>query len=298
MPTPGIHYIVREVFDGREGELNGDLERSYTRTFLVDSPFQNDDPMNIAIQTGIPRVWDPYITPRGIDMRAWCISSRPALEKGPYLWKVTSRYSSKPPAGSRPDQADPNPLLRPAIIKWATQTVQQAMEVTFDPLDFAADPDILTANSAGDMYDPLPEIAARNLVLTVEKNQATYDEQKALDYIDTMNDADWWGGKFHVWQARVDDINGSDVFEGGMIYWKVQYVIHIRPSGYVWTLSLVDIGGRELVGGVMKEIISNRGNPIQALLNGAGLKQAPPFDPVYNTFFPYRERDFGALGLP
>src|SRR4051812_47525322 len=109
---------INEISSGRQGSITDDLERNYTRTFIivVDTPITSEIP--ILVDRRVPKQSDIYTSIDGyIDTGALC-EKVSLKQNAAFLWEVTAEYSTK---ALDPARTNRNPLLRPAEIQWQFQ---------------------------------------------------------------------------------------------------------------------------------------------------------------------------------
>lgn len=287
---------VTELFEGRKGRASAEGVRTYTRMFHVLTDSVEDSGREIAEASGVPGIGDPF---SDSDPAAKSTSVSPDQVSGtPYLWLVTVEYSSDP--GTRSGSSLPeNPLRRPAVIEWGLERLTAPVA---KDLDGAA-----VVNSAGDRFDPLPEIDVAIPILRVTKNRASYDAGEALSFVNTVNKSAFLG--FGPGRAKCQAITASQQFENGIEYFAVVYEFAGRREG--WQISVVDFGEHYLDGdekrqattpvhdsttdaNFIDDAVPGHGVP----LDGAGGRLGRGESPVFLDFRVYDETDFNDLGIP
>lgn len=303
---PGRVIRSWETFEQRDGERNDQRQRTYTRTFMVETNSRTCEQAVVLLAPAIPRVWHPYIGQEGfVDMYSWCRSIQAHQDtQNPYLWHITCRYDSKL---ERPDINQIElPTLRPAEIEWDTVTEPRVCLVDRNGDDIQ--------NSAGDYFDPPVTKDARILQLTVVKNQVDYNALLYLGYHDAVNEDAFLG--FQPGRVRCCLIKGKRAFEAGAYYWQVTYVFQIRKqdgetdrdlrdrgkSYQAWAKRILDAGYRIKASGAetgKRPFIEQSGRPATTpvLLDGNGGALAANGDPVYLYFHIYEKRKFRDLYL-
>lgn len=295
-----IILVQEALHTPRETAVNDQRERTYTRAFNVFSTTTVERPDVVRLASGIPRVWDPYVDSSGIvDPFSWCRDVRVRQDGvDPTTWRVTCSYSNKV---ERPDiNQQENPLLRPAEISWDSTHVMI-------PLERDSGGDAIT-NSAGERFDPPPEIEDYRLTLTIVKNQPLFDARLILRYQGRVNSHPWYG--LDAGTVRCTKIAGSRKFENGKLYWQNTYAFEIKePKEYetsldCWAFKLLDRGFFTLdessspaVLRVALDPTSLRPYSAPILLDGAGQRLPNGDPPVFISWFGYQEADFNLLGL-
>jgi hypothetical protein len=275
-------YTVTESWEGRDHDATIEGERTYARTFNVETSAVVD-PDAVRLLDGVPRLGDIYTSPKGaIDTGATCRSVRVTPKDSPKFWRVECRFSSRAdssvsgsgtPGGTGTDPAqaatqNQNPLLKPAKISWGTVRVQQVARKD------ARGKAIL--NSAGDAFDPPLMKDKINLTLKVQRNQQFFDGVKV--------------------------ITGEDAWEAGQHYWSVNYEFEVEGED-IWRTDVLDCGYRSknpTPGGPpvpIKVLGLTPSGPTLLDGEGAVLASPGPDTAVFLPFVLYEEVDFAGLNL-
>lgn len=250
---------VREL-PNRTAEVDEKSGRKYTRVFRVRTDDMADGPI-VAFAPGIPRRGDVYVDSNGnYDYWARCISgSVSPVGENPTTWEVTVHYSSQSPDASlrheyagnklgvpgagetKPGERSEDPLLRPPEVSWSHEDFRRSI-LTGDFINSATGEvdieDAVIANSAGDPFDPPPEVDDAHLILTVVRNQPFYDPLLAFDYKNAVNSDTFLG--FPPGVAKVREFTGQSAFENNKAFAKVTLRFEFRMEG--WDLRLLDAG--------------------------------------------------------
>lgn len=190
---------VEEAPDGRGGRIRRvglRLVREYTRVFDAFTDYGGTGQIEVMVATGIPRATDYYLTPDEYDTGAFVTDIDPQQQgDNPLHWKVTVQYSSdvqiertganqgtNTGTGSTGGNLLANPLLRRPTVDFGTRVRQGIAEFDY------SDPVQAYSNSAGEKFDPPVEKDIYNLLLTITKNTATFDEATSWQYIDAVNE--------------------------------------------------------------------------------------------------------------
>lgn len=250
--------LIGEKVEGR-ATIDDGFHRTYTRVFLVKTTSTQDGPLTVTLATGVPRVWDPYTTNTDTDLGALCKSVSAQPTDSPFLWEVTVEYDSV--VREEGQQAE-NPLARPADIDWS-----------FVPYVKAAQRDVFglpILNSAGQPFDPPPEMDDRRIQLTIQRNEETFDPLQAFEFQDATNSDVFFGGGIAAWKVMSIKANGPHS-ENGVSFWRVTYEFEFRREG--WFLRTLDQGFAELIDGSLTPITVKGVVPSEpVLLDGAGRK--------------------------
>lgn len=283
---------VTEQPEGWSGNRTEKGDYEFNRVFYVLTQTMNVGPFGVlsAVDpvTGmaVPGDFDDYHA--GDDALGFAfVKSKTARRDRvqPRLWIVEVRYSTAKDTQER--QIAENPLDRPAVYSWDSVTYQKVVAKDKD--------DQAVVNSAGERFSPLPTMDDNRPVLRVERNEATFNESRAIDYQDAVN-TDMFRG-FDPGQAKVAKITGTTAYENSVFYWQVTYEIHFRREG--WRLEILDEGTYTTTAlGVKLLFFDVRGQIMQSgLLDGHGNELADGSDPVFLPFDVYKKRPFNVLGL-
>jgi len=137
-------------------------------------------------------------------------------------WKVTCNFKSEESDKSE-NQLD-NPLLEPVTREW--DTADEPIPFERDALGKAV------VNTLGMPFDPPIESRRLYQIGMFVRNEATFDGNSALDFIDHVN-ADVFAG-FQPGQVLVAKIRASERFHGTIgSYFVVTYVFWAREAGWL-----------------------------------------------------------------
>lgn len=240
---------VEETPESRGG-YDDEYQREYTRTFEVLTDDEDDGPITVEFAAGIPRVWDAFVERNGTsgDAIAVCrkVSARRSLDD-PLMWVVTCEFSisrqtgigaqgsaaNRQPGGTNAD--DPT--------KWAPQYSWGAQQVK---VPFRKDrTGRWVLNSAGDPYDPLPELDASIPTLTVSRYQAAFNAEMAKSYAYAVNADTFLFAD--PGQARLQPITAESEATGGVLLWKVRITVEFMTVfPYTWQPWILDAGYRRV----------------------------------------------------
>lgn len=284
---------VNEVWMGRQGEIAEKGERTYSRAFRVITSGTTIEAAEVLLATGIPRRYDVYASQNGdIDTTAYCHRVSARQEDDPVVWMVEAQYSTKV---EQEDKADEHPLQRAAEIEWGSNKFTRPLERANDGSP--------VRNSAGDAFDPPPEIEDVRLTLKIARNQVDFSPDVIVIYEGAVNDDLWFG--FLPGEVRCTGIGAKSAHEKGISFWQVTYSFEMRINflsrdNTAWAFKILDQGFTEVVSGERKRILDKFGAPVQnaAMLDGAGAKLAIGGTPVFRTFYAYANQTFANLQLP
>jgi len=305
---------VKEIHE-REGEVQLNQDRSYTRTFRVYTDSQRTEQFEVLTAEGLPLLGTPYVIAPGIlDLRCIVRRRRCSVDQNdPRLWLVRVEYATKAADPSDPAEQPDNPedpILRPPEVSWTHEPYQRVVE-----RDIEGNP---LVNSAGQPFDPLPTADDNRLTLVISRFEQVYDKREMLKFVDAVNDDPFQG--FDPGQAKIKGIPAVQHFENNQQLWKVTYTIQFKEEG--WNLFILDQGRYQAINdnadpdGAPLTSASNRGKitpivdaetgePISdpVLLDGNGFPlQGPDAQPVFlkdpGGFKIYKRKPFAKLNLP
>jgi hypothetical protein len=160
-------------------------------------------------------------------------------------------------------------------------------------------------NSAGEWFDPPPEIDDSRPILTIQRNQALWSPALAIQYQDAINSEPFLG--FAKGVVKVAGISATNQIENGQAFWSVTYEFHFRRDG--WELKVQDRGQNrkwkdgdrpDLQGKLIPigdgGIFTSVAVPLDG--NGQPLQDPGPTNVKYQTFTVYKSLPFSALGVP
>jgi hypothetical protein len=276
---------VNEIYEGRRGSFREQelkkVVREYRRTFLVTTTSFYDEAVTIRSAAGVPRIGDFYVNAGGVlDVGAWCRSVEcEQRDHDPLKWKVVCEYSSETddpdrkegPGQDARDQSGrgqedkklDNPLLRPPEVEWDgvdyTRVVDQ--DIFGDPI----------VNSAGARFDPPLEQDDSRLVLRYTRNEATFNQELAEEFVNALNSDSFLGRPPYTWLCK--KFAGRRQTEDAGVYWQVFYEFHYNRD--TWFRSVLDQGYYEKHAGTdgkPKNFVDRTNQPVSEplLLDGFG----------------------------
>lgn len=276
---------VNEIMPGRSASINSEWKREYKRVWRVVTDDARVGPLTAreAIPVGLA---DVYSTGLESDSGAYCLQVDVAAEGDDgKSWLVTASYGYYNPA-NRPA----NPLLKPIEVSWSTAQFERVAE-----LDQDGNPII---NSAGDFYDPPVTCDDSRPILSIKRNEATFNDTLADQYRDSINSDPFWNRS--PYECKCHDIQASQSFDADFgWYWTLNYTFEFNDDG--WRRKILDSGYRyQNTGGTLVlNAVDGKGTPVSTpiLLDGSGKKLADGADPIFNETKVYKERSFSGLNL-
>ena len=262
-------------------------KRTYRAMYVVVTDDINDGPLTVRMAAGIPQIGDSYSLGNDYDPTAFVKSITPTRKgENSKVWEVVVEWSEL----AKVD----NPLNRPAKKNWG---FEQAGKVAWQDIDGKA-----ILNSAGDYFDPPIEIEDSRPLLTVVRNDATFDPLLAIDYQDAVNE-----DRFLIanpGQCKVAGIEASEEEENDVKFWRVVFHFAFRREG--WLAEPLDQGRYATVdanGAAQKRtpIPDKAGDPVTDPVpldgKGAELVDATPETAKFLKFTVYKKRLFSRFNI-
>lgn len=271
---------------GRGGSLGIDGVRSYSKQYIVITDDPTTTEVEVLAASGLPAIKAEHPA----DSKAVVVKRSPRpYGAGRLVWLVDIEYASR--SGPAENLTFDRPWNRRPRLRWGSYAVQLPLEEDRD-----GDPIL---NSAGDRYDPPLIVEIHRPTLSVTRYERRYDINKALDYIDTVNELTLMIGGLvtRAEGALLTRFEGADVEVDGVDCWQVDYEIIFAPT---FKRRVLDCGFYALDGTKKTKVTdgNNKDMTEPALLDGAGAVLGFGGTPVYLDFHVYRKVDFGPLGLP
>lgn len=274
--------IIGERVGSRSGSRAIGRKRSYTRVLIVETDQTGAGPLTIRSLAGIPKLYDTYASGDEADASARCKSITPR-QISKFIWEVTCVYETL-------DSEDPqeNPLNRPYEVSWSGSRYSKPVYK-----DIATGRAI--ASSAGQPFDPPPEADNTRLVLSVARNEASFNHLLASLYADAVNSDQFFGAAPGYVKSACP--KSQLVHEEDWHYWRTTYEFEFHPDG--WNARPLDAGTYYLDSEGNKVLPAADGTNMAAeiLLNGSGGELASGGTPFFHDYQIYRRLPFASLGL-
>lgn len=295
----------------RDGVIDADRDREYRVVYYVQTDDRDDGPLTARTAFGIPDIGDIYITGNDADVSAVVVSKRATQRESPYEWEVEVVYSTD--TDREPPPSD-SPLDEPPRVSISSQSRRVLVPGYFNnPSErLTRTYELGIVNTAGEYYDPQPEIDIAEPVLVVERNYATVDIPLLLSISNCVNASEFYGVEAR--KLRMGAPRITSAFDRSIgTYWNVVF-----EMAYKWdtwdvqllsqgTYSLYALGGGEYE---PRQFLDKQGHPRIGLLdeNGYALNASDGDEwrgvyydggdePYYQTFRVYGEIDFNSLGI-
>lgn len=277
---------VREPF-ARSGSINAQWQREYERAFTVETDDADDGPVTVGAAIPV-KIGDTYRSRNDSDPGSYCQSIRVSCDtEGGKFWTATAQYGPRDILSQEPR----DPTERPIKVSWSFSRFERPVV-----LDQDGKP---VLNSAGDPFDPPLTVPDSWPLLTIVRNERTFDSLLAYNFNEAVNLDPFWGVDPGI--VKVLDINGELAKDQDIgWYYVVTYQFEFNPDG--WQPSVPDLGYRELDASGKPTDITVDGTPVgkPVRLNGKGkyLDKADTTGPTkYLDFRVFKEREFAGLNL-
>lgn len=313
-----------EIWEERTWDIDIDSGvREYTRTWRVRVTDHKDDPIAATITSVLPPPGSPYTAANdakdlGAALRKYKI--RQWLDD-PNEYRATAFYSNTRSPNASPDNPfdfhtgggtqtgdakELDPLLRPPVINWGSLRFQRAL-----PKDRTGKAFV---NSAGQRFFNQPLADRTHKVLSITRNEASYNVLDKSSYEDKVNNVNWTLGgvlntTFGPGKAKCEHITAAGRSELKKFFWEINYLFHIITDDDAWDkIEVLDEGmyqRDELGDGKLKLIVdpltkSPVTSPVPLNLKGLVLPDADwkAGNYKYRDFRLYSYKDFNLLALP
>ena len=330
-----LFYSVDEIPQRSGRPYSADGHREYNRKWRVRAKLKGLGPVTVCTAPTIPRPGAFYIaaTDGVYEYDTSCLLTDLKADEQPNSddwgdYVVSAVYSTKLPTGgsaslpgspANPATRD-QPTLRWPTIRWTFETVEIPRYQDLDGLAIT--------NSAGQPLgggSAMRQYACK--VLTITRNEASFDSDKAAKYSNSLNSKPFLG--YQRWAVKCRPPTAEARFDFGQQYWEVTYQLVFHPKDVyrlsdvgglsihprtaanrsgdfykyanTWQLLIVDAGTRQYTGpldrGAMfmdtnnTQQIFQTGKPVHdpVLLNGKGKQLLSDDDPNMLPFYcPFR----------
>jgi hypothetical protein len=265
---------------GRTGSVS-EAGVSYEAIFQVITTDKADGPGIVVLATGIPRYGDIYSVGNEVDTGITAKSIVPTQDRElPIKWEVRVVYSAEI---DDPDIVNqPNPTLRPAVVRWLSEEATEPREKDAQGT--------LIATVNGEVFKPLSERTFFRPVVHIEKNFLVFNDLLQFNYLDSVNSDTWLGGTARTWRCRMLQVD--PMFEANIRYKRVFAEMVYKHDE--WTLEKLHEGFKYRFSTGSTSLRETPGRKVPYFLDAEGLRASTP---SYLEFFMHREQPFNALGL-
>lgn len=217
---------VDELWEGRVGSpWNMDGHRDYKRVFRVVAKDKRVGPVIVSRAPGIPQPGSRYVSANGVEYDLLAIATgydcRQEVQDDWQNWLVEVKFSTREiPKGENQN----NPENEPADIQWESESMQIA------PMHDIKGTPYLASNELP--YSPPPTFDSPFPVLSISRNEITFDLSLADYYTNALNDKSFLG--WPKGRAQCLRPTATQKHRGQLAYWRVSYKIRFRrkyPTG-------------------------------------------------------------------
>ena len=304
---------IHDSKDGQDISWSGQSGRVYSNSLIVLTDDASMGPRAIVKALGL-RNGDYYRFPWATTATEWDYSSfiqqmsakktaddgrqwLVELEYGPFDWTGIGGATADAAAEGRID-----PFAIPPQVSWGSAKREFALlkDVNGKPI----------RNTAGDPFDPPLTREITTPVLTIVRNEPTFDPLTVTKYVDTTNGTVFLGFDTNVVKCA-DVVSKRDYHADYGYYWEVTYSFEVRPVRYDSTGRLTDNGWvREVLNAGLREIDVVSGDRQQIIIDqhvvtspvlltqGGVYIEALGDDPYYLEFQIYPQLDYSIFNFP
>lgn len=293
--------------NGQEAE-DSESDESASDTYLIQAAHRNISRFVIQAWPGLPQVGDLYIVGQDVIQSLRC--SRRRLRRrddSDVIWEMECEYSSKQKEKEEEEEEEPLDKKPEIDIDFETyQTVAEGALILDESTDADETADTSSipffgralVNTAGEPFDPQPEMDQVRPVMTITYNEAFLNIPLLMFYANTVNKTNWLGCPPRSWKMGGPRIRR--VQEAQHRYWSVSLTFTFNSQG--WDLQILNQGTYYLDGGgpsgAQTPFTDAEGNRIVGLLGDTGDEFNPLIDTgdaTYSRYRVYKERDFNEI---
>jgi hypothetical protein len=213
-------------------------------------------------------------------------------------WTITLEYTPRDvetELGQQDEDGVIDPTTKKPDVSWESAKYERSK-----PED-ESDPKKPYINTVGDPIEDVPPTEEGRPILTIVRNEWTYDETWIQKYGDHVNSTPFLGYAPNV--VKCKDINAKMIRDPDWdFYWEVTYQFEFRDDeeGNGWDTRLLNEGYRRLDFSGNKQVIMISGAPASSpqLLSQGGDVLAAGTAPYFLTFKQFKSVDFTALNIP
>jgi hypothetical protein len=299
--------------EGRTRNVTKD-ETTYQRVFVVATDNDHIGAREVSFCPGLPFLGYQYNTGYEVDPLVRVISrSAQPVGNSRRVWEVTVNYSSKHDDPEEENTEEESLELEPPEVSFDFATRMKVVQRATQILS-STDEGVILDNeylspttSAGEPFDPPPEIEEHFPVLTITRNERFLNMEQIREYVNVVNSDNFQGGGPRT--VKINGISARKQYKKNLRYWRTTYTLEFNPA--TWDLQLLDIGSYSLRFVVDPEDIANvttervyfltdddPPQPRLGLLDGQGNPLSDGGTPVFRRFpNVYTARPFNVLQL-
>jgi hypothetical protein len=300
---------------GRDGRVGSDFKREYVVTYLVHTTDSDDGPQQIIDAPGVPNFGDRYTLGNDDDMFALAQDISVTQRDSPDEWEVQVTYKTISFAGTSPGGGASPTDMAPKITA-STRSRSIVIPGRYqDPKNASPDVgyDLGVHNSAGQHFDPPPELEIDEPVLSIRRNMRTIDWPFIMSITNAVNESSFFGCpprtlKFSTpsIESAVDSVTGEYwILNYSLVYkydtWDVQvlnrgtYYVPEDGASAHQPLGFEEEDGNGFYG--LLKIDGTALNNADTAWRGKYKPDGTGDPPTFQRFRVYREVDFNSLGI-
>lgn len=299
----------------RGGNVSSDLKREYVATYLVHTDDVHDGPQTILDMEGIPSFGDRYSLGNDSDRSSIAREIRVSQRDSPDEWEVEVTFRTEDYAGQG-DSSKTSPTDFAPRYSASTRSRSVYIPGRYqDPRNPNKETgfDLGVHNSAGEHFDPPPEIEIDEPVLHIQRNVIAVNWPFIMSITNAVNATDFFGCEPRTLKFSTPTIE-SQVDTRIGIYWSVGYSLLYKFD--TWDVQILNrgtyyvpeegasahqpLGFEEEDGTKFYGLLKIDGQPLNkddAKWIGKYKPDGTGDRPSFQRFRVYREVDFNTLGI-
>lgn len=189
------------------------ISRKYKREFNIKRTTSRDTSVDVLATPGLPVVGQAY----PYDPLATCVRVMPrAVANSRQWWRVVCEYDTDRIVNAITD----NPLNQPPEIAWSGALYTKSMRRDLFGIPYES--------SSRNPYDTVPEIEDTRAVLSITRNEASFDEAYAKLWRRRLNQYAFAG--YPSLCVRINQLDGVRQFVNGVLFFQVRYELEFREE--------------------------------------------------------------------
>lgn len=304
-----VEGIARELRYGGAATLAAEgkgsarvTERTYRRRYLVKTTSSKDAEAVVLLAPGLPPIGAQFTQGSKFDPEARVTRITPE-RKASKVWYVDVDYSTN--SDDKESPLDRRPVMQFKFQSFRVPVIGQLKQTASGDADKVFED--CMRNTAGQVFDPPPEVDDSRPVLTITRNEQRFNPLLAITFQDAVNKTPWGGAQQR--QAKIMGITTSGrktekIKDVEYVYYPVTYEIHYKRE--TWDIRVLNAGKYYLkVAGADKTDPANlvgftdaQGKETIGLLAEDGTALANGVEPIWIRKRVYKELDFKLLNLP
>lgn len=215
-----------------------------------------------------------------------------SVDKSFGVWDVTLKYDTEPV--SEKDQAkdqEEKPTDRAPTIEYSSEEIIEYVSKDY------SDPPEAVVTRAGEPLEPGLERIVSITVITITRNESSWDAKAKGAYANSTNQEAWEG--WPVGSGLMKAPTATKRTEGDETYYEAKYVLRFRDDEKLWKAEILHRGYKVMVAGgsvrAQDAYAKDEPAPVMLAENGARLEEGGT--PTFLTFVQFKPKSWSALGL-